>query len=254
MPVVSTQKVTVLPAGIEVAAGNITALTNTGRKGINELVGQSNETIMHQGDIRAELYANPLAEATGQQLKVVSTSDNDTDGGGGHARRVRLTGLGPNAEYQEEFVPLNGTTQVTTTLYWTVVELVQVVKVGAGGDVNDGDIIVYANDGNWEQTRIKAGEGSGGGAYAVCAAGKALYITGFNASVIGQCEVSIFFKRAGKGWVQRQNTFLQNASQYYQAASPIRLEAGDSVEIRARSLDENNAKVCAVLEMVSEDV
>lgn len=254
MPVVSNQKVTTLPAGLEITAGNISGLETTGRKGKNEAVEQLYETVWAGGGVREMMYANPLEEATGQTIKVASDAPQDNAGGSGAARRVRIKGLGPNGVYQEENIDMNGTTQVESNLFWTMVDQIQVNKTGSGGGTNYGIITAYANDGTTPLAVITVGEGFGGGAFTTCGAGKALYITGFNASAIGEAEVSIFYNKGGRGWAQRQTTFLKDSAQYYSSQSPIRLEAGDSIEIRARALTSpEGAKVVAVLEIVVED-
>ena len=253
MPVISNSKVTVLPAGVEIAAGNVSGLTNTGRSGQNTAVGTGYETVSRLGGTRNELYSNPLAEGTGQQVKLVSSSDDDKNQGSKAARRVLIRGLGPNGVAQDEAVAMNGTTQVTSNSYWTAVEQIIVVLVGSANDVNTGTITCYANDGTTALVQMDAGEGAGSGAFVYCPADKNMYMTQFFATAIEQAEVGVFMRRAGKGWGQRQTMFLKDNALNYKSELPIQLREGDTLEVRAKRLGSTDAKVCVDLQIATED-
>lgn len=252
MAVISTQKVTMLPAGIEVAAGNISDLTNSGASGQNTAISTAYETVHRLGGIRNELYRYPLQEDTGQQIKVASTSADDTNSGSKACRTVKIRGLGPNAVEQQENINMNGTTQVTSQLYWTAVEQVQVHKIGSQNDVNEGDITVYANDGTTALVQMAAGEGLGSGAFKYCPAGKQIYLTQIFASSIEEAEVAIYTRRNGKGWRAQQTMFLKDNAQNYVSELPVALREGDCTEVRAIRLGSTDCKVSVDFQVAVE--
>ena len=83
MPMSGGNQVTTLPSGLELSRGTIDKLELRGTSGINSAVGASLETICTKGGIR-----NLLSSA--EQLKIKSSSANDTNSGSGHARRVKI--------------------------------------------------------------------------------------------------------------------------------------------------------------------
>ena len=253
MAMVSQQKVTVLPTGLEISAGNISGLENTGRTGQNTAVGATYETITRLGGTRNEISTNPLTEDTGEQIKIASSSASDANSGSSNARRVKVRGLGPNAVAQEENIFLNGTNQVTSSSYWTAVETVTVNRVGSGGDANAGDITVYRNDGTTALIKMDAGEGIGGGAFMYCPAEKNAYPTQFFTSCIGEAEVGIFIRRGNNlAFGQRQTILLKDNAQNYVSESPQQLRPGDCIEIRGKRLGDTDAKVSVDMQMVIE--
>ena len=253
MPVISNTKVTMLPNGIEIAAGNISGIKNSGYSGQNTAVGTSYEAVTRLGGTRNELYSNPCNESTGQTIKVKSSSTSDVNNGGGNARRVKIKGLGPDGVEQDENINLNGTNLVESTLNFTAVEKVIVNKVGSGGNTNAGDITVYANDGTTALIQSAAGEGTGGGAFGYCPAGKNLYLTQFFVSSIEEAEVGVFSRKFGTAFGVRQTMFLKDGSGNYVSEAPIQLTPGDSFEIRAKRLRSTDAKVSVDVQVFLED-
>lgn len=252
MAMISQQKVTVLPTGVEVAAGNISGLTSEGRTGQNTAVGATYESVDRIGGTRAELYANPFTESTGQTVKVVSTSTDDTNSGSAHARRVKITGLGANGVFQQENINLNGTNVVTSSLNYTAIEKIIVNKVGTGGNTNAGTLKVFANDGTTELVRADIGEGFGGGAFMYVAAGTNAYPSQFFASCIGEAEIGIFVRKQGGAYGQRQTMLLKDNAQNYVSEAPFQLIPGDTLEVRAKRLDSTDAKVSVDIQIVVE--
>jgi hypothetical protein len=78
MPMTGGMQVSTLPSGLELSRGTIDKLELRGTSGINSAVGASLETVCTQGGIR-----NILTSA--EQLKIKSSSANDTNGGSSHA-------------------------------------------------------------------------------------------------------------------------------------------------------------------------
>ena len=254
MAVISTQKVTNLPAGLEVQAGNISGLTGTGRPGSNTAVGTSFEQLNELGGTRNELYTDPSTEGTGQQIKVKSASTDDTNSGSGHARRVKVIGTGPLGVELEENINLNGTAQVTSSGFFTSVSGVSVNKIGSGGTVNAGNITVFANDGSTALLQMDAGDANASFAGIYGMSGKKIYISQLFATAIESAEVAVFQRNAGKGFVKKQTLFLNNNAFNYVSEVPLVIENGDCVEVRAKRLGSTDAKVNADLQVFIETV
>ena len=252
MALQSQQKVTVLPTGVEIAAGNVSGVLTEGRTGQNTAVGATYESVDRLGGSRNELYTNPVTETTGQTVKVKSSSANDTNSGSAHARRVKIKGLGPLGVAQEENIFLNGTALVESTNNYTAIERVIVNRVGSGGDSNDGNISVFANDGTTELIRADAGEGLGGGAFYYVPSGKNAYPSQFFVSVIEDAEVGIFVRRQGGAYGQRQTILLKNNASNYVSEAPYQLVPGDTLEVRAKRLGSTDAKVSVDIQIVTE--
>ena len=103
-----TQVGTSEPFELQVSRGQITAHYDQFKFGFNADVEDVLETVWAEGG----LYYHPYSAT---QLKVSSSSDDDTANEGDGARTVELFGL--DADYNEisEVVLLEGTTEVTTT-------------------------------------------------------------------------------------------------------------------------------------------
>lgn len=258
MPIASSQKVTTLPSGIELAAGQITSLSNAGGSGTNTAVGAVYETVHNLGGIRNELYANYLNEDTGQTLKISSSSTSDTNSGSGAARKVQIRGTGPNGEYLQENVNLNGTTAVETTNAFTSVNRFFVTAVGSGGSTNVGDLTLYKNDGTTALMKCDADTGSAVGAFYYVPAGEQAYLTQIYANAINDCEVTMFVRKystnanAPGAWQRRYTMVLNNNGMVYDVLNSFRLNAGDTIEIRAKRLGSTDAKVNADISLVRE--
>ena len=138
MAIIANSRVSTLPSGIELSSGRLENAELKGSSGLNPAVGTSLETICSQGGIRNVIY-------TAEDLKVTSTSTDDTNSGSGHARRVRIRGIGSDGLFKEADVNLNGTGVVTTDKNGDAINFLhvndfRVQKVGSGGDFNAGTI------------------------------------------------------------------------------------------------------------------
>ena len=250
----NSQKVTLMPHGIELASGTINNLGITGQSGTNTAVGAAYEIVQNLGGTRNELYKFPLNESTGQQLKIVSTSTDDTNSGSGATRQVRIRGLGPAGVEQVAQYNMNGTTVVTTTDYWTAVNQIQSHKVGSAGDTNAGDIKLYANDGSTELLRMEAGTGTGAGAFLYVAKDQTNYLTQLYCNAINEAEVTMFVRRhtegSNRGFQTKYTVVLKDSGIVYDVLNSFQLREGDCIEIRAKRLDSTDAKVNADISLV----
>jgi len=113
------------PFELQVARGQITMHSSFCQFGINNTVGQANETIW----IGSNQYSFPTSASV---LKVSSSSANDAAAGTG-ARTIQIQGLDANYEAVSETVSLNGQTAVNTTNSYLRVNKMIVLTAGSGG-------------------------------------------------------------------------------------------------------------------------
>jgi len=105
-------------------------------------VGQAN--FLPMIGIQTDLSPSSAIDiVSSQQLKIKSTTANDTNGGTG-AWTVKIYGLDSNYAEISETVTMNGTTAVTTVNSYIAVNYMKVVTVGTL-KVNDGNIIIRNN-------------------------------------------------------------------------------------------------------------
>lgn len=109
----------------QITSNNVTGVKSVFNFGFNPDVDSALETIWDQGG----LYVYPTSAI---QMKVSSTSANDTSAGTG-ARTVVVSGLDENYNEAEETVTLNGQTEVLTTTTFIRVFRASVTTAGSGG-------------------------------------------------------------------------------------------------------------------------
>ena len=93
---------------------------------------------------------------TAAQIKIESSSADDTDGGTG-ARTITITGIKSDKTEDTETKTLNGTTAITTTNSYFLIYNFTVTSVGSNGS-NVGNIKAYVSDDNNIVNYINAGE------------------------------------------------------------------------------------------------
>jgi hypothetical protein len=144
------------PFDLQVARSQIMDHTSFCQFGINNTVGQANETIW----IGSSLYSFPTSASV---LKVSSSSTDDSSAGTG-AQTIQIQGLNAAYEPVTETVTLDGQTPVNTTNSYIRVNKMIVLTAGSGGtsagfiyagtgDVTDGVPAVIVN-----QTGLLANE------------------------------------------------------------------------------------------------
>tara|TARA_R100000734_G_C3308666_1_gene99295 strand:+ start:442 stop:1194 length:753 start_codon:yes stop_codon:yes gene_type:complete len=248
MPVSAGMRVTPLPSGLELSAGTIDKLSLQGTSGINPAVGATLETVCTQGGLR-----NLLSSA--EQLKIKSNSANDTNGGSGHARRVKIKGIDANGAEVEENVNLNGTAAVTTTNSYRHVNNVFVNKIGSGNYTNTGVISVSNNADDTVLYEIAAGEGQQQSASYAIPADTNAYITTFMMSSTGPAQVSIWLNKAPDTAPFKQvvTTIVGvGAPATYQLPNPFQIPAGGIIEFRAKRLGSSDVAVACDFQLIFE--
>lgn len=244
----SGNQVTTLPSGLELSAGRIDKLELKGTSGINSTVGATLETVCTQGGIR-----NLLSSA--EVLKIKSSSSDDTNSGGGHARRVKIKGIDGSGAEIEENVDLNGTNAVATANSYRHVNDVFVNKVGGGNYVNTGTISVSNNADDTVLYQIAAGEGQQQSASYAVPANTNAYITTFMMSATGPAQVSIWLNKAPDvaPFKQVVTTIVGVGSPAtYTLPNPFQIPAGGIIEFRAKRLGDSDVAVAADFQLIFE--
>jgi lipopolysaccharide export system protein LptA len=126
------------PFDLQVARGQITMHSSFCQFGINNTVGQANETIW----IGSNQYSFPTSASV---LKISSSSADDASPSGTGAQTVQIQGLDANYNAISEVVALNGQTAVNTTKSYLRVNKMIVLTAGTGGTSAG---FIYAGTGN----------------------------------------------------------------------------------------------------------
>ena len=245
MPMRAQQRVSTLPAGVELANGTIDNASLVGRTSTNDAVGAAYETVWNQGGIKPDIsYGSPVT------MDIVSSSTNDTNSGGSGAKRVKIRGIIGDGSYVEEQVNLNGTATVTSTNTFVWMDKMTVSK----GATNDGTITMTATGGSDVHGKIPAGDGESmvGGWYAPT--GENAHLTSFFVGCVNECKVSIWARRANVNgpWAKKLEVFFTNITQPYILPNPIMLEAGQELQFRAIRTDSTDAKVSVDFQIIRE--
>ena len=144
-----TQIGTSEPFELQVSRGQINAHYRVHKFGFNPLINNTEETVWSEGG----LYYHPY-NAT--QMKVISTSDDDTANEGDGARTIEVQGLDANYNAITEEVIIDGTSAVTTTQSFLRVNrafvktagdneiATGIIRIGSGSIANNAPSQVYA--------------------------------------------------------------------------------------------------------------
>tara|TARA_R110002050_G_scaffold137518_1_gene261117 strand:- start:355 stop:1116 length:762 start_codon:yes stop_codon:yes gene_type:complete len=252
MAIIANSRVSTLPAGIELSSGRLENAELKGTSGLNPAVGAALETICSQGGIRNVIY-------TAEDLKVTSTSANDTNSGSAHARRVRIRGVGSDGLFKQADVDLNGTGVVAVDRNGDAINFLhindfRVQKVGSGSNFNAGTIKLFANDGTTLLYEIAAGENQQQSASFSLPTDTTGYLTSFVASATGAAQVSIWVQNSSTDSWKQKLTLVVGAGgpAPYQLPNPFQVGAGGIIEFRAKSLTGGNVVVGADFQIIQE--
>ena len=114
---------------LNVARGNVTGAEIIHKFGGNADVGTTTTPITTSGT-----YQTP---STPLSLEILSSDGADTAGGGG-AHEVYIEGIGPDWEFQGEYITMNGTTPVASANQYLRIFRMSVSKVGSYADSSTG--------------------------------------------------------------------------------------------------------------------
>jgi len=236
MPIISNQKIELVPAGLSLASGRLDNAQLRGTGG-TALVGNSYQTISATPGIVAQ------PSLSGEYLKVVSTDGADTNNGGATgARKVKIKGLDENGIEVEENLPLNGTTPVTTQFQYTSVNQFFATQMGGNNttDANVGDIKILTNDETGEVGRVAAGVNRMYSAQWSSPSDKTTYITSFVYGVAGTspAEISMWGRnQVGQPFQRLLAVVAENGTNTYKLYNPFMLRIGGIIQFRAKALD-----------------
>lgn len=163
------------PIGYDIAEGQIPGHTGITQLGYNNDVDNVREDLWEVGGT----YVFP---ETPIQMKISSTSANDTSAGTG-ARTVDIHYLDTNYTEQSETIILNGITPVNTVATNILrINDIHVMTVGSGG-VSDGSLSLQNIAGTITYGSIGAGGNASRQAIYTVPTGKTFYITAINVGV-----------------------------------------------------------------------
>lgn len=252
MPAAGGQKVTMVPAGLEVASGRYNNLVLKGTSGLNPAVGTALETVTNGGGLRNYLSA-------AEDLKISSSSAEDTNSGSKNARRIRIKGIGADGLAKEQDVNLNGTTLVDVDrngepINFLYINDMRVQSLGSGGDFNDGVITLYANDGTTALETIGVGENQQQTAAYAIGTNEKGYLTSFVCSATGNAQVSVWVQPSPTtAWFQKLTVIVGSGGPTpYQLPNPFQIDSGGKLEFRAKSLTGGNVVVGADFQILIE--
>ena len=235
MPASGGNKVTTMPAGLELAAGRIEKLSLIGRNSGNDAVGTAYETVHSVGGIRST-----ISSAT--TVTVVSSSTDDDNGGGSGCRRVKIKGVDQDGNLAEENINLDGTAAVTSTNQYVAVYHV----VGNKGAANVGDVDV--KNGSDVLLRMEAGTMQADVPFFRVPVAHRSFLTSFLASVKESAYVSIWARRHDlpsgvTPWQKKFEVIITDNTAVYQLPNPIQLDPEFEFEFRAKRVGSTDANV-----------
>lgn len=134
---------------LEISKGNVSGHSNVIAAASNVGLDIGTETIWKSTGLWVPM-------ATARTMSVVSTDANDTSAGTG-ARTVLVTGVDAAGAAQIEFITMNGTTPVITTLTWGGLNTCVVLTAGTSVS-NEGDITFTSTTDAELQTIIAIGD------------------------------------------------------------------------------------------------
>ena len=166
--------ISALDFDVETALGNITVRSSNRKFGFNKDVGLATlETVWAAGGRYARL---PAAE----KMLIKSTDAADTVAGTG-AQIIHVQGVDGDFNAINEFVNMNGLTNVVTALDYLVVPRLELEQAGSG-EVNAGDITATAQTAATVQAQMPAGYGTTQQLVDVVPVGKKAVIKSFRIS------------------------------------------------------------------------
>lgn len=213
-----------------IAEGSISGHTSLLKFGTRSAVAANAQSVLWEG-------TNPLYTylATGQQLKVVSSSAQDGVGGTG-IRTLTIHGLDANFLEISEVITMNGITQVTTTN--SFIRIFRAYGSTSGTSLtNVGAINIYDNAGTLQLLTIPAGDGQTLMTMWTVPAGKIAYLTQLTVSTDSNkgARISLYTKLNGLSlypWQIKYRAYLFGGNNTFPLVIPFKLLAKTDIEIR----------------------
>lgn len=192
----------------EVARGNVNGHSNM------HSIGERPDVEVHSQGIdvwTGDEYIIPIPDQVdGEQLSIVSTSDDDTDNSGSiGARKIDLHYLDKDGIQYEVEILLNGTTPVDTiATNIRFVQFMHVTEVGSN-TVAVGDITIYRKtDSDRVYSKISVGGNMALSNHRMIPAGYTYYLKEWSASATGTKRVAIRLRATAEHGIIRPGVFL----------------------------------------------
>ena len=161
-----------VPYLFDIAEGNITGHTTFAKYGRVDGIANTIADIWYGEGGTASRY---IFQATAQQMEVLSSSGDDTNGGSG-INTITITGLDANYAETSESITMAGATPVTTTNSYLRLNGCYATSAGSGG-VAAGNIIIQNTANSITYAAIPIGLTACRDLIYTVPAGKTLYIT-----------------------------------------------------------------------------
>jgi len=254
MPIISNSKIELVPAGLSLASGRLDNAELKGTGGVNPAVGATYETISAIGGVVAQL------DSAGEQIKIQSTSGDDTNSGGAAgARKVRIKGIDDTGAEVQEDLNMNGTNAVTSTTSFKAINQMFVKQLGGTNttDANVGTITVTNNAGDATVASIVAGENRMYQAQWTKPNDKNVYITSFVYGCTKEAEISIWLKKndtTAPNFQKMLAVVTNGGTNTYKLYNPFLLnEGGATIQFRAKKLGTDDAHVSVDFQLIQEN-
>lgn len=220
-----------MPYTYDIAEGNIANHDPLLKFGTRSATAANTASTIWEGPTALYAYMS-----TAQQLKVVSTSANDTSAGTG-IRTLKVIGLDSNYDEIEESVTMNGTTQVTTTNSYLRVFRAYGETSGSLY-TNAGTISVLDNAGTTTQAIINPGDGQTLMTMWTVPNGKTAYIVrgGVSTESNKGAEISLFVRKLDGGilypWLIKYRGYIFSGAVGIPVVIPFEIPEKTDIEMR----------------------
>ena len=219
------------PYAYGIAEGEILNHSALLKFGTKTTVAANTQSLIWEGPTAQYVYLT-----SAQQLKVSSTSANDTVAGTG-ARTLTILGLDTNYDEISETINLNGVGVVTTTLSFIRVFRSYVDTFGTYL-FNEGIISIKNNAGTVTQALINANDSQTLIALWTVPRGKSLFITNFSFSTDSNkgARISLFSRQLDGGilypWRIRYRAYIYSGNNNIPFQVPFKIPEKTDLEIR----------------------
>lgn len=220
------------PYSYGIAEGSIAGHTPLLKFGTRTTITAGTQSTIWEGPTDRYVYLT-----SAEQLKVSSSSANDTSAGSG-VRTMTLYGLDANLLEISEVVSMNGVTAVTTTKSFLRIYRAVATTVGTAGGTNLGNITITNNAGTITLVYIPIGDGQTLMTLSTIPAGKVGYLTQLTASTDSNkgARFSLYTRQLDGGilypWVIKYRAYLVGGNNTVPLTIPFRIPEKTDIEIR----------------------
>ena len=241
------------PFELQVSRGQISGHYRLHKFGFNPLIQDAEETIWSEGGV----YYHPYSAS---QMKVISTSDDDTANEGDGARTIEVFGLDSDYNQISEEVVLDGTSAVTTSKSFLRVNRAFVKTAGdnevASGIIRIGTGIITNNAPGSVYARIDPEDGQTLMCVWTVPAGYTAYLLQKDVACLTEANnkfgtIRLVSRQSGGVFRTHDKFALQNDHTEITYSLPIPFSEKTDIEVRAVGSSSNSAlHVSATLDII----